>query len=89
MSVAPDHLLQSERSTSTGKKFLVRASYLEIYKEEIRDLISKASRLKLRQKNSTFYVEGLSSAVVKSARASFLSSNSRFCVTHAHHCSSG
>eukprot|EP00037_Helgoeca_nana_P013739 m.126853 g.126853 ORF g.126853 m.126853 type:complete len:808 (+) comp22202_c0_seq4:73-2496(+) len=57
----------TEIARTQGKKFLVRASYLEIYKEEIRDLISKASRLKLRQKNDTFYVDGLSSAVVKSA----------------------
>eukprot|EP00041_Stephanoeca_diplocostata_P030025 m.898985 g.898985 ORF g.898985 m.898985 type:complete len:797 (+) comp23676_c0_seq11:175-2565(+) len=57
----------SEISRTQGKQFLVRASYLEIYSEDIRDLISSkhTQRLQLREKDSGVYVEGLTSAVVK------------------------
>lgn len=42
----------SEISRTQGKQFLVRASYLEIYSEDIRDLISSkhTQRLQLREK---------------------------------------
>ena len=47
-------------------KFLVRCSYLEIYNEEIRDLLNKkASRLDLRDKDTGVYVKDLSTFVVK------------------------
>lgn len=49
----------------------VRASYLEIYSEEIRDLLSKnqTARLQLKEKPDTgVYVKDLSSFVVKSVK---------------------
>ena len=52
-----------------GKQFLVRASYLEIYNEEIRDLLSKdpKNRLDLKESmESGVYVKDLTSFVVKS-----------------------
>ena len=52
-------------------EYLVRASYLEIYNEEIRDLLSKNSQNKLEIKDSAdtgVYVRDLTSYVVKSTR---------------------
>ena len=48
-----------------GKRFVLRASYMELYNEQIKDLISPGSTdLSLRQKqhgsNTDFFVEGLS-----------------------------
>ncbi|XP_054904554.1 kinesin-like protein KIF3B isoform X2 [Poeciliopsis prolifica] len=58
-------------SRSQNQQYLVRASYLEIYQEEIRDLLSKdqSHRLELRERPDTgVYVKDLSSFVTKSAR---------------------
>ncbi|ESN94380.1 hypothetical protein HELRODRAFT_68699 [Helobdella robusta] len=55
-------------SCTTDLEFLVRASYLEIYMEEIRDLLSKdqKARLELREHpESGVYVKDLSSFVTK------------------------
>jgi kinesin family member 3B len=52
-------------------EFLVRASYLEIYNEEIRDLLSKntANKLELKENpDAGVYVRDLTSYVVKSTR---------------------
>ena len=52
-------------------EYLVRASYLEIYNEEIRDLLSKNSQNKLELKESPdtgVYVRDLTSYVVKSTK---------------------
>ncbi len=51
----------------TKKQYLVRASYLEIYNEEIRDLLSKngSNKLELKEKDNTVYVKDLSTFVVK------------------------
>jgi kinesin family protein 3/17 len=52
-----------------SKEFLVRASYLEIYNEDIRDLLSKHPNTKLELKESTdkgVYVKDLMQFVVKS-----------------------
>lgn len=49
-------------------QFLVRASYLEIYNEEIRDLLSKEPKNSLELKeniDSGVYVKDLTSFVVK------------------------
>jgi len=57
-------------SRSQNQQYLVRASYLEIYQEEVRDLISKdqAHRLELKERPDTgVYVKDLSSFVTKSA----------------------
>lgn len=45
-----DHIF-SHISRSTNQQYLVRAQYLEIYQEEIRDLLSKdqSVRLELRE----------------------------------------
>ncbi|XP_074537353.1 kinesin-like protein KIF3B [Halichoeres trimaculatus] len=58
-------------SRSQNQQYLVRASYLEIYQEEIRDLLSKdqSHRLELRERPDTgVYVKDLSSFVTKSVR---------------------
>jgi len=55
---------------SENQQFLVRASYLEIYNEEIRDLLSRdpKNRLELKENpESGVYVKDLTSFVVKSA----------------------
>ena len=58
-------------SADPNVEFLVRASYLEIYNEEIRDLLSKNTSNKLELKenpDSGVYVRDLTSYVVKSTR---------------------
>ncbi|KAK6303947.1 hypothetical protein J4Q44_G00264010 [Coregonus suidteri] len=58
-------------SRSQNQQYLVRASYLEIYQEEIRDLLSKdqSCRLELKERPDTgVYVKDLSSFVTKSVR---------------------
>uniref|UniRef100_A0A8C4QFA1 Kinesin-like protein n=1 Tax=Eptatretus burgeri TaxID=7764 RepID=A0A8C4QFA1_EPTBU len=58
-------------SRSQNQQYLVRASYLEIYQEEIRDLLSKdqGHRLELKERPDTgVYVKDLSSFVTKSVR---------------------
>merc|ERR1719238_1663337 len=55
-------------NTTPSKKFLVRASYLEIYNEEIRDLLSKNPKQKLELKDHPeggVFVKDLTNFVVK------------------------
>jgi kinesin family protein 3/17 len=48
------------------RQYLVRVSYLEIYQEEIRDLMSKkGGKLELKDKDTGVYVKDLSTFVVK------------------------
>jgi kinesin family protein 3/17 len=57
-------------NTIKSKQFLVRASYLEIYNEDIRDLLSKdpTNKLELKENvDSGVYVKDLTTFVVKSA----------------------
>lgn len=59
-----------EIEDGASKQFLVRASYLEIYKENVRDLLSNnpKNRLQLHEKKDCgVYVKDLSSFIVKSA----------------------
>lgn len=50
----------------TESEYLVRVSYLEIYNEEIRDLMSKKpQKLELKDKDTGVYVKDLSTFVVK------------------------
>jgi kinesin family protein 3/17 len=51
----------------SSKEYLVRASYLEIYNEEIRDLLYKngQKKLELKDKDTGVYVKDLSTFVVK------------------------
>jgi len=63
-----DHIFRTI-DAGGGVKFLVRVSYLEIYNEEIRDLLSKSPKEKLELKESSdtgTYVKDLSKFVVKS-----------------------
>ena len=58
-------------SRSQDEQYLVRASYVEIYQDEIRDLLSKdhKKRLDLRERPDTgVYVKDLSSFVAKSVK---------------------
>mmetsp|Transcript_37657 Transcript_37657/g.70406 ORF Transcript_37657/g.70406 Transcript_37657/m.70406 type:complete len:785 (-) Transcript_37657:95-2449(-) len=64
-----DHIFKNINTTK-DKKFLVRASYLEIYNEEIRDLLSKTPKAKLELKDHPdggVFVKDLSNLIVKSA----------------------
>lgn len=57
-------------SRSQNQKYLVRSSYLEIYQEEIRDLLRKDNNKRLELKENTdygVYVKDLSSVVTKNA----------------------
>ncbi|XP_032402616.1 kinesin-like protein KIF3B [Xiphophorus hellerii] len=57
-------------SRSQNQKYLVRSSYLEIYQEEIRDLLCKNNNKKLELKENPdcgVYVKDLSSVVTKNA----------------------
>ncbi|XP_075218929.1 kinesin-like protein KIF3B [Lycorma delicatula] len=56
-------------SCSKNMQYLVRASYLEIYQEEIRDLLDRSKKqYELRQNESGVYVKNLQSYVCKSAK---------------------
>lgn len=58
-----EHIFENIASnTQVGKQFMVVASYLEIYNEEIRDLLSEDHKKKLELKEhaeSGTYVKGL------------------------------
>ncbi|XP_046380211.1 kinesin-II 95 kDa subunit-like [Haliotis rufescens] len=65
-----EHIFQ-HISRSQNQQYLVRASYLEIYQEEVRDLLSKdqSKRLDLKERPDTgVYVKDLSSFVTKSVK---------------------
>ena len=60
----------SEVDSSEGMQWMVRASYLEIYNEEVRDLLSKdpTAQLELKENpDSGVYVKGLNAFVVRSS----------------------
>lgn len=63
-----ENIFQSIQSDSVKTQFLVRASYLEIYNEEIRDLLARnpKNKLSLHEKPDTgVYVKDLSYYAVK------------------------
>lgn len=63
-----EHIFQ-HIARSHNQQYLVRASYLEIYQEEIRDLLHKDQKRRLELKERTdigVYVKDLSSFVTKS-----------------------
>uniref|UniRef100_A0A914Z7V5 Kinesin motor domain-containing protein n=1 Tax=Panagrolaimus superbus TaxID=310955 RepID=A0A914Z7V5_9BILA len=65
---AIDHIFR-HISQSTNQQYLVRASYLEIYQEEIRDLLDKKGNNKLELKENPdfgIYVKDLTSYATKS-----------------------
>ena len=62
------HIFDHIAGAGDEKQFLVRASYLEIYNEDIRDLLSKDPKNKLELKENPdtgVYVKDLTSFVVK------------------------
>uniref|UniRef100_A0A8D2MC91 Kinesin-like protein n=1 Tax=Zonotrichia albicollis TaxID=44394 RepID=A0A8D2MC91_ZONAL len=62
---------QSSRSWILSGQYLVRASYLEIYQEEIRDLLAKdqSKKLELKENPETgVYIKDLSSFVTKNVK---------------------
>jgi len=64
-----EHIFDHIALNSSRDKYLVRASYFEIYNEEIRDLLSTKPQNNLELKESAdtgVYVKGLTSEVVKS-----------------------
>jgi len=68
MPRAFEDIFKSIESDSVKTQFLIRASYLEIYNEEIRDLLSKnpKNKLDLHEKpDSGVYVKDLSYFAVK------------------------
>ena len=66
-----EHVFEAIAAAAGARQFLVRASFLEIYNEEVRDLLSKSpkERLELKEhgKGGGVYVKGLNAFVVKSA----------------------
>ena len=64
-----DHIFSAISATSTtNTRHLVRASYLEIYNEEIRDLLTKKSRLELRDgTDGSVIVKDLSTVFVENS----------------------
>ena len=65
-----EDIFASIKLDSDQTQFLVRASYLEIYNEEIRDLLSKnpKNKLDLHEKTDTgVYVKGLSFFAAKTS----------------------
>ncbi|KIZ06247.1 kinesin family member 3B [Monoraphidium neglectum] len=63
-----NYIFETIARQSGSKEFLVRASYLEIYNEDIRDLLSKSPEAKLELKESPdrgVYVKDLMQFVVK------------------------
>lgn len=70
------HIFEHVRNAQNAQ-FLVRASYLEIYNEEIRDLLSKDPKnsLDLKENIDTgVYVKDLTSVVVKNVSGTSLRS---------------
>ncbi|XP_028998004.1 kinesin-like protein KIF3C [Betta splendens] len=68
-----DHVFTHISRSQSDKQYLVRASYLEIYREEIRDLLdpnhANARALELRESPETgVYVRDLTSCVCKSIK---------------------
>uniref|UniRef100_A0A1A8PVT9 Kinesin-like protein n=1 Tax=Nothobranchius rachovii TaxID=451742 RepID=A0A1A8PVT9_9TELE len=68
-----DHIFTHISRSQSDKQYLVRASYLEIYREEIRDLLDpnhgSARGLELRESPETgVYVQDLTSCVCKSLK---------------------
>lgn len=63
-----EHIFDHIALNGSNDKYLVRASYFEIYKEEIRDLLSQSpQRLELKETESgAVYVKDLTDVVVKS-----------------------
>ena len=65
------HIFDESAKSGSTTEFLVRSSYIEIYNEEIRDLLSKNPQNKLELKENPekgVYVKGLTAFVVKGVK---------------------
>ena len=65
-----DHVFNSISAQSEDRDFLIRASFLEIYNEEIRDLLArnvKSRTLDLKEVDGVVYVKDLTNFTVRSA----------------------
>jgi kinesin family protein 3/17 len=62
-----DHIFGYIKNAGVGTQFLVRASYLELYNEEVRDLLNiKGKKLEIKERSDTgVYVKDLSTFVVE------------------------
>ncbi|KAJ3606616.1 hypothetical protein NHX12_026137 [Muraenolepis orangiensis] len=64
-----DHIFTHISRSQSDRQYLVRASYLEIYLEEVRDLLDPGRALELRESPETgVYVRDLTSCVCKSVK---------------------
>lgn len=64
-----DHIFGCIDSKDSDTEFLVRCSYLEIYNEEVRDLLAKNTEKKLdvkEDKDKSVYVKDLTCTIVNS-----------------------
>ena len=81
-----DHIFETIQ-VSVGVKYLVHASYLEIYNEEIRDLLGKDTKQKLDLKEHPekgVYVQGMAHAAQIFIMSAFLSfKQSRNCAVQS------
>lgn len=81
------HLLKALTFAGEHRQYLVRATYLEIYQEEVRDLLSKNPNQRLEVKESAekgVYVKGLVQFVVKSVAE--INSVLQVCLACPSHC---
>eukprot|EP01119_Soliformovum_irregulare_P014304 TRINITY_DN3915_c0_g1_i2.p1 TRINITY_DN3915_c0_g1~~TRINITY_DN3915_c0_g1_i2.p1 ORF type:complete len:1407 (-),score=731.72 TRINITY_DN3915_c0_g1_i2:353-4573(-) len=61
------HLFSSIRADTEGTEFAIRCSFLEIYREQLRDLLNPSGEsLKIRENGSTVWVEHLTEKYVTS-----------------------
>jgi hypothetical protein len=62
-----EHIFKRIEGMAVNKQFLVSVSYLELYNEEIRDLLSKNfKKLEIREKSgSGVYVKDLSKFIIE------------------------
>ena len=64
--------IYSEIQKKVGVTYLIRVSYLEIYNEDIRDLLTNEGKLEIKEhKTNGIYVKDLSNVVVKSPEDMF------------------
>lgn len=61
-----DYIFEAARADTSGREYIVKTSMLEIYNEEIRDLLGKDPKAKMNlreEKGKGVYVQGLAAYV--------------------------